>query len=337
MGTQHKFLLKIPQGQVSIDAKRGQIFLISLNMYGRYVPNDMTAFSSGVNRFITDHLPFEILKYYPNANIDNHFNGIGIHGVYDSKYDRVIISKLDYIPQIEYRGVILYDEALDKYYINKHYGTTVLRQYVNLTDTQYFCNKSWTLSFDMNTSSWVSFHSYIPNFYIAENNFFYSGLNGGCDLEAIALQEITTTTTTSTSTTAAPCCNLSGTAVFVPGVCETDGTAISVGPCDLDGKANASITTTTTTTTLPPLDFSTSYGCDFGNITVNSTSTSGGVPPYFYGTTYFLSESEALANESWVEASSIGYGVGVTNGTYWIVAKDSVNTLKAKSVTTGCF
>ena len=249
MGTQHKFLLKIPQGQVSIDAKRGQIFLISLNMYGRYVPEDMTAFGSGVNRFITDHLPFEILKYYPNADIDNNFNGIGIHGVYDSKYDRVIISKLDYIPQLEYRGVILYDASLDKYYINKHYGTTVLRQYVDLTDTKYFCNKSWTLSFDMNTKSWVSFHSYIPNFYIAENNFFYSGLNGGCDLEAIAIHEITTTTTTSTSTTAAPCCNLSGTAVFIPGVCETDGTAVSVDPCELDGTATSP--TTTTTTTIP--------------------------------------------------------------------------------------
>jgi hypothetical protein len=249
MGTQHKFLLKIPQGQVSIDAKRGQIFLISLNMYGRYVPEDMTAFGSGVNRFITDHLPFEILKYYPNADIDNNFNGIGIHGVYDSKYDRVIISKLDYIPQIEYRGVILYDASLDKYYINKHYGTTVLRQYVDLTDTKYFCNKSWTLSFDMNTKSWVSFHSYIPNFYIAENNFFYSGLNGGCDLEAIAIHEITTTTTTSTSTTAAPCCNLSGTAVFIPGICEMDGTATSVDPCELDGTATSP--TTTTTTTIP--------------------------------------------------------------------------------------
>jgi hypothetical protein len=42
---------------------------------------------SGMNRF-TDHLPFEILNYYPNGNVvckqkvdtDNHFNGIGLHG-----------------------------------------------------------------------------------------------------------------------------------------------------------------------------------------------------------------------------------------------------------------
>ena len=210
VGSQNKMLLKIPQGQITVDAKRGQIFLISGNQ-----AMDLSAFGSGVNRFMTDHLSFEILDYYSNADTDNHFNGIGIHGVYDSKYDRVIISKLDYIPQPEYRGVIQYDADINKYYINKTYGETVLRQYVDLTDIQYFCNKSWTLSFNVNTKSWVSFHSYIPNFYIAENNFFYSGLNEGCDLEAIAVQEIPTPTTTSTTTATPLDCNLNGTAVYV--------------------------------------------------------------------------------------------------------------------------
>jgi hypothetical protein len=42
----------------------------------------------------------------------------------------------------------------------------------------------------MNTKSWVSFHSYIPNYYIGENNFFYSGLNQGCDLDFVAAEEV---------------------------------------------------------------------------------------------------------------------------------------------------
>jgi hypothetical protein len=65
----------------------------------------------------------------------------------------------------------------------------VIRTQVYLNDPDYFCNKSWTMSFNMNTKSWISFHSYIPNFYIGENNFFYSGLNGCCDkgeIQAIA-------------------------------------------------------------------------------------------------------------------------------------------------------
>jgi len=92
-GSQNKFLLKIPQGQVTVDAKRGQVFLI-----GGDQAQDLSAFGSGMNRFFTDHLAFEILRYFPDVNTDNNFTGIGLHGVYDSKFDRVILTKLDYIP-----------------------------------------------------------------------------------------------------------------------------------------------------------------------------------------------------------------------------------------------
>ena len=221
VGCQHKMLLKIPQGQVTVDAKRGQIFLISGNE-----AVDMSAFGSGMNRFFTDHLAFEILRYFPNVNVDNHFDGLGLHGVYDSKYDRVIITKLDYTPK---RTDIKYDPITQEFYIDNVYpqnststtssstsststtsipGTTsttttvppiVTREVVYLTDEAYFCNRSWTLSFNFNTKSWISFHSYIPNWYIAENNFFYSGLNDCCTtLDALVGEPgpITTTTTT---------------------------------------------------------------------------------------------------------------------------------------------
>jgi len=194
VGSQNKMLLKIPQGQITADAKRGQVFLINGNQ-----ATDLSAFGSGVNKFFTDHLAFEILRYFPKADIDNHFISCGLHGVYDSKFDRVIISKLDYVPQKNQIGKIFYDDTTKEYYVNHTVGGVTYREVVQLTDIKYFCNKSWTLSFNMNTKSWISFHSYIPNFYIAENNFFYSGLNEGCDLIAIAATEVYTTTTTTTA------------------------------------------------------------------------------------------------------------------------------------------
>jgi hypothetical protein len=216
---------------------------------------DLSAFGSGLNKFFTDHLAFEILRYYPNVNTDNHYDGIGLHGVFDSKYDRVIISKLDYIPNSKN---IKYDATNREFYIEKTLGNSVIRTVVSVYDSEYFCNKSWTLSFSMNTKSWISFHSYIPNFYIAENNFFYSGLNGGCDLEAITFSQIPCTTTTTTSTTKD--CRIVGTAVDLCVDCTLIGTAIN--PCCIFGTAveNCSSTTTTTTsnststttTTVPP-------------------------------------------------------------------------------------
>ena len=258
VGSQNKFLLKIPQGQITVDAKRGQIFLISGNQ-----ATDLTAFGSGMNRFFTDHLAFEILRFFPDietvvnnerivtpgVNIDNHFNGIGLHGVYDSKYDRVIITKLDYVPL---SNDVKYDYDTKDFYLEEIVNNTPIRTIIYLSDKEYFCNKSWTLSFNLNTKTWVSFHSYLPNFYMGENNFFYSGLNGCCDgfdlsgfgvIATSNLAEVIDRTTTTTSTLYVPPppfsydCDLSGTAYSIN--CSLDGTAIDVTP------------TTTTTTTCP--------------------------------------------------------------------------------------
>ena len=256
VGSQHKFLLKIPQGQITVDAKRGQVFLI----YGNK-SQDLSALGLGLTRFLTDHLPFEIIRYFPEVPIDNHFNGIGLHGVYDSKYDRVIISKLDYSPLSD---DIQYDANLNEFYIDRSFAqqtttttssttiteastlpSLVIRERVYLTDPTYFCNKSWTLSYNMNTQTWISFHSYIPNWYIAENNFFYSGLNGGCDLEIIAV-EFVPPTTTSTTSQFIFACELEGT------VDTTSSTTTIIPDCELEGNAEPSDITTTTTTTGTP-------------------------------------------------------------------------------------
>jgi uncharacterized protein (TIGR02145 family) len=109
VGCQNKFLLKIPQGQVTVDAKRGQVFLLT-----NEGANEITAFGSGVNRFMTDHLAFEILRYFPDVDTDNHFNGIGLHGVHDTKFERVIITKLDYIPIDK---DVKYDPVTKEFYV----------------------------------------------------------------------------------------------------------------------------------------------------------------------------------------------------------------------------
>ena len=134
---------------------------------------------------------------------------------------------------------------------NENTKPVVIRTQVYLSDPDYFCNKSWTMSYNLNTKSWISYHSYIPNFYIGENNFFYSGLNGCCDdgvaggFQAIAgvidkTPPLTTTTTTfypspsTTTTTTTLNCILNGR------MYQTD--------CILDGNAIITVYPTTTTT-----------------------------------------------------------------------------------------
>ena len=297
VGSQNKFLLKIPQGQITVDAKRGQIFLITGTQ-----ATDISGYGSGLNRFFTDHLSFEILRYYPTVDIDNHFKNIGLHGVYDSKYDRVIITKLDYIPQPDKN--IFYDDVAKEFYINQPTaGNTSVKRYVEVTDVNYFCNKSWTVSFNFNTKSWVSFHTYIPNFYIGENNFFYSGLNEGCDISAVAVTEIPSSTT-KTTTTVIYYCNLSGTAVVTESPCTLEGTAACT---------DCTTTTTSTTTTAAPttvrLDWRVGNQSGgaltiFNNVAsqlLSITSTAGSVQS---GTIYpLISELPYTIRGEWVSGS----------------------------------
>lgn len=111
VGSQHKFLLKVPQGQISVDAKRGQVFLIQ----GSQV-KDLTALGSGVNRFMRDHLPFNMLEEFPNIPVDNHFFKFGLHGAYDAKFNRFILTKIDYEPLVP---GIQYDEQTGEFFIEE--------------------------------------------------------------------------------------------------------------------------------------------------------------------------------------------------------------------------
>lgn len=324
VGSQHKFLLKVPQGQITADAKRGQIFLISGNQ-----AVDLTGFGSGVNRFMTDHLAFEILRYYPNADVDNHFNGIGLHGVYDSKFDRVIITKLDYIPQPDYVGVIKYGSSpsvtstYKKYYIESEFGIVI----VDLNNPLYFCNKSWTMSFNVNTQTWVSFHTYLPNYYVGENNFFYSGINrtiydsqsaisGGssCALtfvaavpttesckipsgNAITYNAPTTTTTTSSTSTSTTSTTSSTSTTSTTSSTSTTSTSTTTSTTTVAPTTTTTTTLpvgpTTTTTTTPYIGPSTTS-------TTSSTSTS---------TTTSTSSTSTTTSTTTIGCTPLVYGV----------------------------
>jgi hypothetical protein len=158
-GTQHKMFLKTEFGNVSVDAKRGNIYMLNGNR-----ATDIT--SKGMNMFFSDNLPFQMRKAFPNYDIDNIWKGVGLTGVYESKFKRVIITKLDYKPIYP---ETTYDKTTDTF---TYKGKTV-----QLWDRQYFCNVSWTISYSFLTQSWVSFHTYLPNYYVANADFFFSGVN----------------------------------------------------------------------------------------------------------------------------------------------------------------
>ncbi len=160
-GTQHKLFIRTQYGHLSIDAERGQVFLFKGNG-----AEELSSSKYYNEKWFQRNLPFQIKKAFPQVNIDNAFKDIGLTAVFDNKYKRLIITKKDYKPIID--SLIF---SNNNFY---HNG-----QLVELSDTRYFCDQSWTRSFSLKTNSWVSPHSYIPNYYIAHPTYFQAGNKEG--------------------------------------------------------------------------------------------------------------------------------------------------------------
>lgn len=162
-GSQNKFLLRTEFGQVFVDAKRGQVILLSSN-------GTQTISNLGMSKWFAENLPFQILKSNPDFPIDNAQNAVGITGVYDQFYQRFIITKKDYVPK---DGVDVFS-ASEVYYNDQAAQESIK---INFGDPEYFIDKSWTLSFSFKTNSWTSFHSFAPNYYVAYPTYFQTGIN----------------------------------------------------------------------------------------------------------------------------------------------------------------
>ena len=59
----------------------------------------------------------------------------------------------------------------------------VISDILDFTDKEAFINSSWTLSYSLDTNNWVSFHSYIPDYYISTSNGLYSLMNDELSIE----------------------------------------------------------------------------------------------------------------------------------------------------------
>jgi hypothetical protein len=163
-GTQHKAYVTCEYGTFWVDAKRGHIYQIT---------------GQGFNEIKTDNnfnwfknnLPFNILKNFPDADIDNPQAGLGIVMGWDERYERVFITKLDYLVRKDLTGIITYEN--NKYY----YQEINLNIEVKLTNPTYFENKSWTVAYSPKLKNFISFYSFLPNFFVPMLGHFQTIIN----------------------------------------------------------------------------------------------------------------------------------------------------------------
>jgi hypothetical protein len=164
-GSQHKAILHTPFGHISVDAKRGNVFMLSNGGQGLEEISNQ-----GLKHWFKENLPFSINEQFKVVNIDNAFNGIGLLLCFDMRFNCFYLTKLDYESKSD---DVRYNESLGKFYLESS------KNFISLQDKKYFKNKSWTISYNFYSKSWVSWHSFTPNYYIEHIDNFDSGNKEG--------------------------------------------------------------------------------------------------------------------------------------------------------------
>jgi len=169
MGCSQPQAVKVTEnGVIFLDTTSNSVFLIGnvasrFNAQANYESPVKQISLKGMKNFFENNMSLEFNKAYKNKygvdyplyNQPSIKNGIGFHIGYDLRYKRLLITKIDYKP--------LSYTFPNKPPNNYDFNNPVL-----------FENKSWTISFSLMTSSFVSFHSYTPNFYSNDSLTFYS-------------------------------------------------------------------------------------------------------------------------------------------------------------------
>lgn len=109
--------------------------------------------------------------------LDNHTYeaGLGLITTFDYTNKRFIIHKKDFAPLYplndENRDTLYFNEVTQSWYWTDHDLEDVPAPFTN---QEFWENKSFTLSYDITSKTWLSFHSYQPNIFYYNNETFYS-------------------------------------------------------------------------------------------------------------------------------------------------------------------
>ena len=128
--------------------------------------NDITA-TGGMKWWFFKYLPSYLLKQFPQyALYDNPVVGVGAQALYDNINDVLYITKRDFRPKV--------DLWLDPSNNRDFYTDSTKSVPAPFTNTDFWEPAHFTVSYDPKLKMWISFHDWIPSFFIPSKTFFMS-------------------------------------------------------------------------------------------------------------------------------------------------------------------
>lgn len=119
----------------------------------------------GNSFWFSQYLPSKLLEDFPNyKNNDNPVNGVGLLSIYDNTSKVYYLSKRDYALKPEFKGELVYNVEKDGLYRGN--------EKIELTNTNFFEDASWTISYSAKDKCFVSYHDWHPDWLLqTERNF----------------------------------------------------------------------------------------------------------------------------------------------------------------------
>lgn len=153
-------VINVPGGLFWISQNQGKIF--------NYTGQMEDVSQSGMKWWFEEFLKYKVLDDFPTFDVlDNTIVGIGCQSSYDNTNSVVYFAKRDFKLKEQYvtSGAVTYIGD----------GLFQLRNAIfPLGDPFLFDDASWTISYDLKTKSWISFHDWKPNLLMPSRNHFLS-------------------------------------------------------------------------------------------------------------------------------------------------------------------
>ena len=173
LGSQTNQILSTEFGHFIVDAKRGQVFQITngFSNIAEISRRNLRGDSSGMEYWFKKHLPFKIKKAFPEYEKLDHsiVGGVGISMGFSSLRNIVYISKKDYCPVDNTIGYNAETKTFIKTGDNRNLSLEDALEQGWLEDV------SWTVSYSPQYGNWISYHSWVADYYVEHDNYFQTG------------------------------------------------------------------------------------------------------------------------------------------------------------------
>jgi len=177
-GTQHKWgTVKTKYGVFFVDEIENKIYLHSDKL------NDLTKgnknwFKNNLKSFLSHQLYIKLGVDFGNRNNPANRDGTGYLSAFDSRYERILLTKKDYLVVPDKLATLVLLEAIPSTNVFAYnssnglfyQGSTV----IHLDNQDYFENRSWTMSYSFHRNKWRGWHPYLPNYYVHGKSNLYS-------------------------------------------------------------------------------------------------------------------------------------------------------------------